>query len=127
MEKDWEYWLEHPEEWRKLNEEGVFKREYQKFLENRVFEKHTDDVYKVSRNDLAEGVPAFKLLHDCGLVKSNSAGRRLIEQGGAYVNSVRIEKDDVITMKNSMAGEFTLQVGKKREGIYRKIRRVLIF
>ena len=35
---------------------------------------------------LTAGVPAFKLFHEIGLAASGAAARRLIDQGGAYVN-----------------------------------------
>jgi tyrosyl-tRNA synthetase len=47
---------------------------------------------------LKAGIPAFKLFHMVGLVNSGGAARRLIEQGGAYINGTRIESfDDMIT------------------------------
>ena len=43
---------------------------------------------------LKKGIPAFKLFHIVGLADSRGAARRLIEQGGAYVNDVRIKTYD---------------------------------
>ncbi|MCK7511457.1 MAG: hypothetical protein MZV70_50370 [Desulfobacterales bacterium] len=38
------------------------------------------------------GIPAFKLFHETGLAASGAAARRLIDQGGAYVNGERIDR-----------------------------------
>jgi tyrosyl-tRNA synthetase len=59
------------------------------------------------------GVPAFKLFHQVGLAKSGGEARRLINQGGAYINGQRLDSDDqMISLK---PGETTLlRVGKKK-------------
>ncbi len=67
-----------------------------------------------------EGVPAFKLYQMVGLVSSGSAARRLIEQGGAYVNGKRIESFDYRLTENDIVDlEILLRAGKKR---YHKIK-----
>ena len=69
---------------------------------------------------LKEGVPAFKLYHMVGLSKSGSEARRLIEQGGAYVNGQRIESFDyLLTDSDIVDMEILLRAGKKR---YHKIK-----
>jgi tyrosyl-tRNA synthetase len=45
----------------------------------------------VEAESLKAGIPAFKLFHQAGLAASGGAARRLIEQGGAYVNGQRID------------------------------------
>lgn len=85
---------------------------YEDFLRKRVFEKH-DDVITISKNALEKGIQAFVLFHEVGLAKSRSAARRLIRYGGAYVNSIRLEKDEVLTIKHAIANEMILQSGKK--------------
>lgn len=61
------------------------------------------------------GVPAFKLFHMVGLVKSRSEARRLIEQGGAYVNGNRIDHVDfIVTNKDVNDKVVLLRSGKKR-------------
>ncbi len=61
------------------------------------------------------GIPAFKLFHDVKLSPSGGASRRLIEQGGAYINDRRIEKfDELITLKDINKMEILLRSGKKR-------------
>jgi tyrosyl-tRNA synthetase len=69
---------------------------------------------------LKKGIPAFKLYQMVGLASSGSAARRLIEQGGAYVNGQRIESfDDLLTERNIVGQEILLRAGKKR---YHKIK-----
>jgi tyrosyl-tRNA synthetase len=69
---------------------------------------------------LKEGIAAFKLFHEVGLADSRSAARRLIKDGGGYVNGRRIEAFDVmITDKHLNKGEILLRAGKKR---YHRIR-----
>jgi tyrosyl-tRNA synthetase len=71
--------------------------------------------------ELQAGIPAFKLFHAVGLAKSGGAARRLIEQGGAYVNTERI--DDVDRLINPQdvdsSNMLVLRSGKKR---YHKIK-----
>jgi len=74
----------------------------------------------IELNRLKEGIPAFKLYQMVGLASSGSAARRLIEQGGAYVNGQRIESfDDLLTERNIVGQEILLRAGKKR---YHKIK-----
>jgi tyrosyl-tRNA synthetase len=70
--------------------------------------------------ELKTGIPAFKLFHSAGLANSGGAARRLIQQGGAYVNGHRIDAfDHPITDKDLDADNaIVLRFGKKR---YHKI------
>ena len=64
---------------------------------------------------LEEGVPAFILFSEAGLVKSRGEARRLIQQGGAYVNSRRIEQfDEIIDRDDIEDGFILLRAGKKK-------------
>jgi tyrosyl-tRNA synthetase len=66
-------------------------------------------------SELSKGIPAFKLLFSTGLANSSSASRRLIEQGGAYVNGRRIQAfDQMITDQDLDQGSLQLRSGKKR-------------
>ncbi|RPH52883.1 MAG: tyrosine--tRNA ligase [Desulfobacteraceae bacterium] len=61
------------------------------------------------------GIAAFKLFQDVKLASSGGASRRLIEQGGAYINDRRIEKfDELITSNDINNMEILLRSGKKR-------------
>jgi len=64
---------------------------------------------------LEEGVPVFVLFSEAGLVKSRGEARRLIQQGGAYVNGRRIEQfDEKIAVDNIEDGFILLRAGKKK-------------
>jgi tyrosyl-tRNA synthetase len=66
-------------------------------------------------NQLKEGIPAFKLFHAVGLTDTSSASRRLIVQGGAYLNGKRLELFDyLITDSDVNNMEILLRAGKKR-------------
>ncbi len=65
--------------------------------------------------DLKEGLPAFKVLQMTGLVKSGGEARRLIQQGGAYLNGDRIEAfDQMITDDDLKPDGIILRAGKKK-------------
>ena len=69
----------------------------------------------VKLDHLKKGIPAFKLFHSVGLADSSGVSRRLIQQGGAYLNRERIESfDRMITDKDLNKGEILLRAGKKR-------------
>ena len=65
---------------------------------------------------LKEGVPAFKLFQTVGLADSGGAARRLIDQGGAYVNGQRIDSFDHPISDHDFDDDhtITLRAGKKR-------------
>ena len=74
---------------------------------------------QMTLSEFRDGIPAFKLLQLAGLVKSGGEARRLVQQGGAYMNGSRIDAfDQVITENDIKAGEIVLRAGKKR---FRKI------
>ena len=61
------------------------------------------------------GIPVFKLFVMTGLANSGSHARRLIQQGGAYLNDQRVPTyDALITLKDCENGSILLRAGKKR-------------
>lgn len=65
--------------------------------------------------DIIDGIPAFKLFVNVGLSNSGSASRKLIQQGGAYINDERVASfDTVITAQSFEDNEIILRAGKKR-------------
>jgi tyrosyl-tRNA synthetase len=80
--------------------------------------KDAEDSVPISEMDgilLTEGVPAFKIFHMAGLVKSGGEARRLIRQGGAYINGERVNSpDDMIDRRSFPGNELLLRAGKKR-------------
>jgi tyrosyl-tRNA synthetase len=66
-------------------------------------------------SEFESGIPAFKLFHETALAQSGSAARRLIQQGGAYLNGIRIESVDYIVGFNDIENnEILLKAGKKK-------------
>ncbi|MHB1356437.1 MAG: tyrosine--tRNA ligase [Anaerolineae bacterium] len=66
-------------------------------------------------DELAAGIPLVRLMQRVGLAKSLSDARRLIEQGGAYLNEQAITSVDALfTTKDIKAGSALLRAGKKR-------------
>jgi tyrosyl-tRNA synthetase len=75
---------------------------------------------EISIEALEEGVAAFKLFHQAGLAQSSGEARRLLSQGGGYVNGRRIDTfDEMITINDINEMELVLRAGKKR---FHKIR-----
>ncbi len=70
----------------------------------------------MEKQKFIEGIPAFKLFETAGLCASGSEARRLIEQGGAYINSKKVKKfDDLIKPKDfDQNGTVLLRAGKKK-------------
>ncbi len=67
------------------------------------------------RERLEDGIPAFELFAEIELCGSRSAARRLIEQGGAYVNEDRINAIDFrIGAAHLKDGGIVLKAGKKK-------------
>ncbi len=66
--------------------------------------------------ELKAGIPAFKLFHTVGLASSSSAARRLIQQGGAYINDERVKSFDQLINDDYLDEKETivLRAGKKR-------------
>ena len=66
--------------------------------------------------DLEAGIPAYQLFHDIALANSRGAARRLIDQGGAYINGERIETFDRMITVDDLDDDrnMVLRAGKKR-------------
>lgn len=69
-----------------------------------------------SRAALAAGIPAFQLFHEAGLCASRGEARRLIAQGGAYVDERPVgDPDERVGLSHANdRGEIRLRKGKKR-------------
>ncbi|MDI6776153.1 MAG: tyrosine--tRNA ligase [Syntrophales bacterium] len=69
-----------------------------------------------TRKDLEAGIPAFKLFHDAGLCGTSGEARRVIAQGGGYVNERQITSFDERIGLNHIndQGEIRLRKGKKK-------------
>jgi len=74
----------------------------------------------IQSDRLQAGVPAFHLFAEVKLCRSGGEARRLIQQGGAYVNGERLDAFDRAISHNDLNnGEIILRAGKKR---YHRIR-----
>ena len=63
-----------------------------------------------------DGIPVFKLFEMVGLCASGSEARRLIEQGGAYMNNKKVNKFDKLIKQEDFGADGTalLRAGKKK-------------
>ena len=69
----------------------------------------------LSKERIDEGISFVDLLVETGLCASKSAARRLIEQGGAYVNNERIsDVHEKVRLDLFHDGSLLLKAGKKR-------------
>lgn len=69
----------------------------------------------VTRIALAAGLPLAVALTDAGLTRSRGEARRLIEQGGVYVNDDRVaEAEARLTEADLREGTILLRAGKKK-------------
>lgn len=65
-------------------------------------------------DDFKDGIPSFKLFHTVGLAGSSGAARRLIQQGGGYVNGRRLQRfDELVTSNDIDEMQIMLRAGKK--------------
>jgi tyrosyl-tRNA synthetase len=83
-----------------------------------IFSQGTDDpnmpTSEITTAALGEGRNIVDLLYECGIVPSKGEGRRLIEQGGVYMNDVRIESiDRVVTRNDFKDNKAIIRRGKK--------------
>jgi tyrosyl-tRNA synthetase len=74
------------------------------------------DSLSIARSRFNEGIPAFELFQDAGLCSSRGEARRLITQGGGYVNDRQLRAfDERIGLADlDGKGEIRLRKGKKR-------------
>jgi tyrosyl-tRNA synthetase len=65
--------------------------------------------------ELQAGIPAPALFQQVGLSHSRGEARRLIQQGGAYINDRPVGSvDDLVTVEHLVDGSILLRAGKKR-------------
>jgi tyrosyl-tRNA synthetase len=68
---------------------------------------------RIPATELAAGVPVAELFVRSGLCASKGEARRLIQQGGAYLNNQRVGLDRVVTMQDLADGALLLRKGHK--------------
>ena len=70
---------------------------------------------RVGEAELRGGIAVTELFHRAGLVKSRSEARRLMQQGGAYINDRKVSSvERVITLDDLVGDTILLRAGKKR-------------
>ncbi len=71
--------------------------------------------FEVHRTEIENGIPAYILFEMCGLCKTRGDARRLIAQGGGYVNEERLDTFDQLIDAGALNdGGLLLRAGKKR-------------
>jgi tyrosyl-tRNA synthetase len=78
----------------------------------------------VAAAELDAGIPLLELLVRSGVAGSKSEARRLVTQGGAYLNNVRVDDPDRVIARGDLATEtmILLRGGKKKVRIVRATR-----
>ncbi len=59
-----------------------------------------------SREDLLAGVDPVEILVRCELASSRGEARRFLDQGGVYVNNVRIDPANMVTLDAALLGKY---------------------
>jgi tyrosyl-tRNA synthetase len=71
--------------------------------------------FGVAADEMREGMPAYLLFEKSGLRSTRAEARRLIAQGGAYINGEKITAyDQLITLADMADGHMMLRAGKKK-------------
>lgn len=83
------------------------------------FEAHHEDSVPttfVEKEQFIQGIAIFKLFEKAGLCPSGSEARRLIEQGGGYLNNKKVDKFDLLIKLDDFSekNEILLRAGKKK-------------
>ena len=69
----------------------------------------------IAADRLDTGIPIMTLFHEVGLANSRSEARRLIQQGGAYINEKQYRAIDMVVGSNLLQDDaLLLRAGKKR-------------
>ena len=70
---------------------------------------------RIPADRLDSGIPIMTLFHEVGLANSRSEARRLIQQGGAYINEKQYRAIDMIVGSDLLEDDaLLLRAGKKR-------------
>ena len=72
-------------------------------------------LYRIQPETLETGIPAYILFENAGLCKTRGEARRLISQGGGYLNDEKIPVfDHTVSTHDLTADSLLLRAGKKR-------------
>ncbi len=71
--------------------------------------------FQIDETVIKNGIPAYILFEETDLCATRSEARRLISQGGGYVNGIKIDAfDRIIGLSDMDNGSILLRAGKKR-------------
>ena len=68
-----------------------------------------------SRSELVEGLDPVELLVRCSLAKSKGEARRFLDQGGVYVNNVRVESGERVDLSRTLHERYLVVRRGRRE------------
>lgn len=75
---------------------------------------------EMDKSSFEEGMGIIDLLRNTGLIKTNSEGRRLIDQGGISIDDVKVESiDKKVFIEDFKDGKILVRKGKK---VYHQVR-----
>jgi len=70
---------------------------------------------QITPQQLGEGLGLLDMLTNIGLTKSNGEGRRLVKQGGVYINDTRVDQvQATLTPADVQDGSILIRTGKKK-------------
>jgi tyrosyl-tRNA synthetase len=103
-------------------DEAKKARDASRALFGGVGELDTAPSFQIEAAKLSAGIAAYTLFSDAGLAKSRSEAKRLIEQGGAYVNGEPVTAADRrIGSGDLRDGLIQLRAGKKKYCIVKSV------
>ncbi len=71
--------------------------------------------FSISSEEIRKGIPAYMLFEKSGLRRTRAEARRLIAQGGAYINGEKISVyDQAVSIDDVVEGYILLRAGKKK-------------
>ncbi len=87
----------------------------QLFGSDRSMSSESAPTYFLSKEELEKGIPAYILFERAGLCKTRGEARRLISQGGGYLNDDRIQSfDQIVKAKHLRNDSLLIRAGKKK-------------
>lgn len=99
---------------------GEAAAEQAKAASNALFAGDSEDSSSIPTTNIEaarfkDGIPVVDLLCDTGLASSKSAARRLIQQGGAYINDEKVNDFNVTVTRDALKDNaLMLRHGKKK-------------
>ncbi|MBW1715484.1 MAG: tyrosine--tRNA ligase [Deltaproteobacteria bacterium] len=86
----------------------------QLFSQKGIHDIETIPTYSLTSADLEKGIEAYILFREAGLCKTRGEARRLISQGGAYINGERVPSfETIVGVSDIQNNIISLRAGKK--------------